>query len=292
MDARVGRIAARQRGNVTRAQVRALGIARSTIVRALRDGRWREPFARVYFVGAGELTPPSRAQAALLACPAGSVLSHRSAGALWGILDVWPEQPDVTVANRNVHAPRGTRLHRVRALPDTHVTTRLGLRVTTPERTLLDLAECLDARDLRRAAGQAEYRKLLNTARLRRTLTEARGRHGIRPLRDVVPGLAPAPTASHLEDRFHDLLRRAALPAPEVNARLGRYKPDFLWPEQRVVVETDGWAAHGGPIARERDAIRDADLQIAGYRIMRVSAHRLRTEPWAVIAQLAVLLAS
>jgi very-short-patch-repair endonuclease len=287
VDSEVLRIAATQRGNLTRGQARATGVSRDAIRRALDDGRWREPFAGVYFIGAGEIGPLAHAHAALLASPRDSALSHRTGGAVHRALDVWPAQPDVTSPDRNRRAPDGIVLHRVRELPPHHVTVRHGLRVTTPERTLLDLAEVLDEDALARALGEAKFRGVVDDRRLAAVMRECRGRRGLKLLRDVV-GDGAQPTASELEDRFLKLLRKAELPIPATNERLGRYRPDFLWPQQKVIVETDGWAGHRGRF--EADRARDADLLVMGYRIMRVTARRLRTAPYAVVARLGALL--
>lgn len=290
VDARIAAMAVRQRGNVTREQLR--GIDPRVPARRVQDGRWREPFDGVFFVGSGEISPVAYAHAALLASPRGSVLSHRTAGALHRALEAWPARPDVTSPDRNRKAPAGIELHRVRNLPDHHVMTRHRLRTTTPERTLVDLAEVLDEQELTRAIRQAEYRGVLSYARLQRTMKECHGRHGLRLLKAVVGDGAPQPTASAMEDRFLKLVKAAELPAPLVNRRKGNTKPDFRWPEQKLIVETDGWDGHGGRMARERDTVRDARHQIEGYRVMRLTWHRLTKKPYAVVAQLAVLLAS
>ena len=290
MDGEVRRLAQRQRGNVTRRQLRDLGVSRGTILRALHSGAWQEPVRDVFFTGSGEIPPLARAQAALLAATPGSALSHETAAALHRIIETWPLEPHITSPDRNRRAADGLVLHRVRTLPAGHVVTRAGLRVTTPERTLLDLAEVLDAQRLARAVGEAEYRRLLDHDRLGRTMADARGRHGLKPLRDLLGDHGPQPTASHLEDRFYALLKAAELPLPDVNRRVGRYRPDFLWPEQRVIVETDGWAAHGGRLRHEADRVRDAELLVAGYRVMRVTARRLTRQPYAVMARLGALL--
>jgi very-short-patch-repair endonuclease len=63
-----------------------------------------------------------------------------------------------------------------------------------------------------------------------------------------------------------------------------------VWPEARVIVETDGWAAHGRRATREKDLARDAALAAAGWRVIRLTWRRLAREPDAVAAQLAQLL--
>jgi very-short-patch-repair endonuclease len=93
-------------------------------------------------------------------------------------------------------------------------------------------------------------------------------------------------TRSELEERMLNLCHRFRLP-PEVNATVEGYEADFVWREQRLIVETDGWAAHGTRTAFERDRRRDADLLAAGWRVLRISYERLEREPEWVAARIA-----
>ena len=99
-----------------------------------------------------------------------------------------------------------------------------------------------------------------------------------------------APTRSELEGRFLKAVLRARLPRPEVNTRIHRHQVDFLWPEQRLVVELDGWRFHGHRLAFERDRVRDAELQLRGYTVVRFTWRRLRDEPAAMAGQIASFL--
>lgn len=98
-------------------------------------------------------------------------------------------------------------------------------------------------------------------------------------------------TRSEGEEAFLALIRRAGLPRPEVNARLGRWTVDFLWRDERVVVELDGHAYHSSRAARERDRRKDADLQQAGLLVIRISGRRLKHSPEEVLAQIVYALA-
>ncbi len=104
--------------------------------------------------------------------------------------------------------------------------------------------------------------------------------------------LAPdaAPTRSELERRFRRLVRDAGLPAPEVNVPHGATLPDFRWPGECVIVETDGWAAHQGRTAFERDRARDADRTGDGWAVLRFTAQQLDARPAWVVARLAATL--
>jgi uncharacterized protein DUF559 len=102
----------------------------------------------------------------------------------------------------------------------------------------------------------------------------------------------PPITRSELERRFLDLCRDAGLPPPAVNAWVIDKEVDMLWAAQRLVVELDSRTYHQTRAAFERDRLRDAALQLAGYRVLRVTHRRLHTEPAAVIAAIRALLSS
>jgi very-short-patch-repair endonuclease len=97
-------------------------------------------------------------------------------------------------------------------------------------------------------------------------------------------------TCSELEECFLVTCRKHRLPPPEVNVVIEGYEVDFVWRKQRLVVETDGHAAHGTRRAFERDRVRDLELTAARWRVVRVTHGRLMREADAVAKQLARLL--
>ena len=86
--------------------------------------------------------------------------------------------------------------------------------------------------------------------------------------------------------------RHHGLPVPAVNSEPVGFEVDFAWWEQRLVVETDGWAAHRSPGAFESDRVRDAVIVEAGWRVIRITRRRLAGDPGAVGALIARLLAA
>ncbi len=94
-----------------------------------------------------------------------------------------------------------------------------------------------------------------------------------------------------MEARLLPLLTHHALQIPETNGKLrigGKtFEVDFLWREQRVVVETDGAAFHANPMAQKRDSERNQLLAKAGYRVPRVGWEQLRDEPDRTLAEIA-----
>ena len=285
-DRSLAELARRQHGIVSRVQLAALGLSSTAIQGRVKRGRLHRVHRGVYAVGHTALTRNGRFMAAVLACGEGAALSHFSAAVLWGLVQARGQPIHVTVGKRRrcrgivVHdAPlEGERLR------------RYGIVVTTPARTIVDLADVVSRRrTLERAIDEAQYLGLDW-----RRAAPRQGRKGSGLLSSVLAGHEPGSTRtrSELEEIFLALCDSRGFPRPEVNLGIEGYECDFVWRDQRVVVETDGEAAHSTHGARQRDPVKDADLQIAGWRLLQVPSMRLFREPDAVADQLARLLAT
>lgn len=101
----------------------------------------------------------------------------------------------------------------------------------------------------------------------------------------------PAPvTRSGLERRFHSLCRDRGLPPPATNVAIAGLEVDAVWHPARLVVELDSRSYHDTSAAFERDRIRDATLQLAGYRVVRLTHRRLESDPEAAVQTVRLLL--
>jgi len=238
----------------------------------------------VYAPGGAPLTRLGRYMAALLACGPVAVLSHRSAACLWGMRAGGPLE--VTVAGQRGRKVEGIFVHRS-TLVEEDRTVESGIPVTTPGRTITDLADVLDRRALERAIDQAAYLQLDCAG-----VAVVPGRVGSGLLRRVLGEHRPGSTVtrSRLEDMFLGMCRRRGLPAPEVNVYVEGHLADFVWRRKRLVVETDGRQAHARRAAFERDRWRDAELVTAGWRVLRVTYRRLVREDDRVAEQVGSLL--
>lgn len=288
MDHRAAALAVRQHGVVSRAQLIALGLSDDAIRRRVRAGRLHRIHRGVYAVGHPRLTMQGRLLAAVVSYGDRAVASHRSAAVLWGLLPERGPRVDVTVPGGGGRSRRGAIIVHRSALPAEDVTVRHGIPVTTPVRTLVDLADVLPKRALERALDEAAYLRLdLGTLR------PVPGRRGAGQLRRVLARhkAGSTRTRSDLEELMLALCRRAGLPEPEVNQTIEGHLADFVWREARLIVETDGWAAHGTRAAFEWDRRRDAEHTAAGWRVVRITTRRLEEEPDAVAEQLRLLLA-
>jgi very-short-patch-repair endonuclease len=278
-DTAIVELARRQHGVVGRAQLRALGLGDDAIDWRVRKRRLHRVHRGVYVVGYPHLTRNERFMAAVLACGDEAALSHFSAAVLWGMLNS-DGKVHVTAPGERVRP--GLAVHRA-ALEAGEVTKRAGIPVTTPARTLIDLADVASRRTLERAFDEAEFLRLDCTG-----LAARHGRRGSGALSSVlaVHAAGSTRTRSELEEMFLALCDKHGLPRPEVNVHIEGYECDFVWREQRLIVETDGAAAHGTARAMRRDPTRDAELMIAGWRVWRVTYERLLREPDAVAEQL------
>jgi very-short-patch-repair endonuclease/predicted transcriptional regulator of viral defense system len=273
-DAVIARLAARQHGMVTRVQLLAAGLSAADIDYRVRIGRLVRIHNGVYAVGHLPPSPHARAMAAVLACGPGAVLSHRSAGALWSLGPWWSGQVDVTV--RAKRSRQGIRVHRSSTLTRADTTRHYGIPVTSPARTLLDLADVLDDKALARAVNEARLAHRTTQAELAALLTRSPGRATTR----LTPFLEQpgGPTRSTFEDAFLKFVKRHGLPTPEVNQVVAGHEVDSLWRDQRLVVELDSRTHHDTDDAFEVDRERDADLLNAGFSVARVTSRRLRRD--------------
>jgi very-short-patch-repair endonuclease len=270
-DGRVAKVAARQHGVATRKQLEEAGLGSKAITIRVRKGQLHRAHQGVYALGTFPASHRQRWMAAVLACGEGAVLSHGSAAALWGLLKPidGPVHVSVSITSGRM-SRRGIHLHRVPSLSPSssairggreggHCTRRHGIPVTTIQRTIDDLDGHVPPYLVRRARRQAELM-------------------GVR-----LEGVESRRQRSDLEEDFLALCARHGFPLPETNVKLGRWEVDFLWREQRVVVETDSFTYHRGSVAFENDHARDLDLRQRGYTVLRFTDKQVDDEPDRVV---------
>jgi very-short-patch-repair endonuclease len=224
--------------------------------------------------------------AAVLACGEGAVLSHHSAAALWELLKPIAGPIHVSIPTTSNRKPqRGIHFHRCPSLSPSRepspspsylhreggrgrrlTTYRHRIPVTTIQRTIDDLDGTVAPYLLRRAKRQAELK----------------GIH--------LEGSERRRQRSDLEEDFFAFVRHHHLPLPDTNVKLGRWEVDFLWREQRLIVEIDSFLYHRGLVAFQDDHARDLDLRQLGLTVLRYSELQLEEEPDRVVADVAAAL--
>jgi very-short-patch-repair endonuclease len=287
-DLSVARLAAGQQGMITTAQLLDAGLNKQAITRCVASGWLVRGYQGVYQLGVFP-GPFGAEAAALLACGPAAVISHRTAAGYWRLIA--REGPiDVSVPGSIGRKRDGIRPHRA-SLRDDEIVTRDGIRVTSPARTLLDLAASMPERQLDRLVEEAQVLGLVTRAELLQAVAAGARRPGVRKLAAIVGSPdEPAFTRSEAERRLVELVRQAGLARPRTNARIAGFEVDAVWPLDKLVVEVDGWSCHGSRQAFERDRRRDGRLLVAGYRVLRITWRQLTREPARVTAMLGAVL--
>jgi very-short-patch-repair endonuclease len=295
LDVAAAALAERQYGVVSRRQLLGLGFTANMIDRRLRTRRLLRLHRGVYALGHRRLQRGGHWMAAVLAAGDGALLSHRDAAALHGL-----RRPhdgiatDVTTTGRARRTP-ALAVHQAVALAAEDRATVDRIPVTSVARTLVDLAGVVGKQALAAALNEAERADVLDVGAIERVLERTRGRRGrghanlravLREHRDLGPTL----TRSELERAFLDLLEASDLPRPRTNVRRLGHEVDMCWPAARLIVELDGWQYHRTRAQFESDRARDAELEAAGWRVIRVTARQLKTRRATLVRNLRALL--
>jgi very-short-patch-repair endonuclease len=291
----------RQHGVIARRQLLMLGVGPNAISRRVSSGRLHVLWRGVYAAGRPTVTVRGWWMAAVLACGNRAVLSHASAGALWGMLVMNTGnqglKPRRSLVHISIPADRvcrrgGIRVHRRGALAACDLTRREGIPVTSPRQTLIDLATLLQPSQLEAAVNAADRLDLIDPELLRVAVQERSGMDGAGALRKVLDRRSFGLTDSELERRFLRLVVRSRLPAPKTQQIVEGFRVDFFWPESRLVVETDGLRYHRTPGQQAKDRRRDQVLVASGLTVLRFTHAQVVYEPQQVRTLLRAILIS
>jgi very-short-patch-repair endonuclease len=199
---------------------------------------------------------------------------------------------EVSVVGRRCGSRKGLRVHRIKAIDRREVRWREGLWVSSPARTVLDVAaigtkdELIDVID----AGLALRR--FTPRDLSVVLERHRPCRGSARLAEVMADESSMVISrSRAEKALFRLLRDAGLPLPETNVGFGRFEADYLWREQRVIVELDSATYHSGPGPFQNDREKDLFFRGLGYDVLRPTRRHVVYEGTRVLVLLAQALA-
>jgi very-short-patch-repair endonuclease len=266
-------LAGRQHGVVARWQLVAMGMTPRAINYRIERGRLHPVFKGVYAVGRPQVTRLGRWMAAVLACGEGAVLSHRSAAAHLGLGE---EGGQIEVSVPRDVRRADIRVHRRSAAFDG--TEHLGIPVTTPTQTLIDLAPSRPSSELVRMINEASKLELIDWDELA-AFTAASSARGAAALRRILDRQTLALTDSELERMFLPIAHAAGLDTPLTRRWLDGYRVDFYWPDLGLVVETDGLRYHRTPLTQARDARRDQVHLVAGRTPVRFTHAQVAYSP-------------
>jgi very-short-patch-repair endonuclease len=289
----VGALASGQHALVTYQQLVALGVGRGAIDHALACGRLVPIHRGVYALAHSALPPLAGELAAVFACGEAACLSHHSAAGVWGVRPRQTDKVEVTVVGRDAARGRaGIHVHRARALDPRDIRRYQNIPITSPARMMLDIAADLSERELELAVDEGIIRRLVTRHAIRVVLLRYPGRRGSARLAALTDeARSSSISRSEAEERMLALVRKGGLPAPELNARIGRWTVDFLWRREKLVVEIDGYRYHSSRARLERDHDKDIALRSSGLEVVRFTRAKLVREQPVVLVMVAQMLA-
>jgi hypothetical protein len=287
VDREIAKLAICQHGNISRAQLLRLGLGTDVITRRCRTGMLYRVHQGVYAVGRPPKTPLERAAATVLACGPGAALCCQSAFTLWGFDKHW--RFPLHVCSPAKRTRPGIVTHRFPSLAKKDVRTQLGIRVTSPARTILDHAPNLNRQQLRLAMAAARRSGSLKPAAIQDILDRNPTHPGHTPLLQAFKGYQP--TRSELENTFLDFCARYDFPTPTINHPNGRHELDATFPGHNVIIELDGWDFHQDRHSFESDRDRDATHLANGTPTIRITWERITETPAKEAARLTHILA-
>jgi len=288
LDAAIAELANAQHAVFGLDQLSELGLGPRGAQKRAVAGRFHRIHQTVYSLVPKELlTREGLYMAAVLACGPGAVLSYRSAAALHGLRPWGHTSIEVTVPRRSTRTHSGVVVHRSTTLTANHVTVVNNIPVTSIPRTLFDLAEVTDQRGLERAFDQADQVEGLDLHAIDDQIARNPTRRAAKKVRRVLTEhyIGSTPTENDFEEALLALTRSLGLPDPRPQFWIDpgdggpMIRADFAWPEERIVVETDGRKTHGTRQAFENDRRRDQRLTAAGWTVIRTTWRQLNQRP-------------
>ena len=291
----LARLASRQLGVVSGAQLDALGFTRAQVARRVAQGRLHRLFRHAYAVGHPRIVDRAHLLAALLSLGPDAFLSHRTAAAVWGLRAVNLRAIELTIPGTGGRHRSGLTVHRSACEPhDDDVRRRGELRLSSVPRMLVELAPIETPRELERLVTLAVRKRLLRPDARdgRQTVEAALARHhtrqGMKRLRAVLAAyLRTEDYTSYLELAFDRLLaQHPDLPKPQHNVHIDVWEIDRFWPDHNLVVELDGRPYHIAVADMERDRLKDIALQRLGLTPLRFTDARVEHDSPGVLRDL------
>jgi hypothetical protein len=300
VDAALAALANEQHGVFGLDQALEFGLTASAVQKRRSTGRLHRIHQGVYSLVPRELLKREGLyMAAVLACGPDAVLSHRSAAVLHELRDWGATKIEVTVPGRSARAHDGISVHRSTTLTPADVTVVDGIPVTTVARTLFDLAEVVTRRQLERSFDQAEIAEVFDLNAINDQLARNPTRPGAKAVKGVLTEhyIGKTPTWSENEELLLSITRPLGIPDPDTNQFIvlddggPAIRADFVWREQRVIVEADGRKWHLTKQRFEIDRVRDQRLAAAGWTVIRTTWRQMKYRPHELRPTLITLLA-
>ena len=296
-------LAAPHAGIVSRPELLGAGWSESQVARAVRSGALIRICQGVYRVAGASWSRRAAQHAAVLAAGDDAHLSRWTAAELHGIVEPRKGPVDVLLPHPRSStegADRLLRASRTRSLPEQDRDQRVGLPVTAPARTLLDLAATVPVSGLSELVAAALRARACSHDDLHEVLDRRRNARGRGRLREVLHLLGDDGAASRSDVEIAALhhLVAAGLPRPAAAFRVhddqGRFvaEVDLAYPQIRLAIEIDGFRWHSSPARKRADEQRQNRLVLTGWTVLRFSATEVRTHPERLVEVVRAALAS
>lgn len=293
VERRIARLAARQFGVISLGQLADCGMGYAAVRRRVCRGVLHPLHRGVFAVGHTRVVDHGRLVAALLAAGPSAFLSHRTAAGVWGLRALSVRSIELTVPAARIRPQKPLVVHRTRTVLDpADVATRNGLRVSSVHRLLIELAPREHPAELRRLVTQAVRRRVLAFDELEHAFERHARRPGVKALKAATRAYRPAPERkSGFEVAFDGWLEQHPdIPPPLRNVHIGPWEVDCYWPDHQLAVELDGRAYHIAAGDFEKDRVKDADLQLDGIRVIRITEQRFEHDRAAIARSLRTLM--
>ena len=281
--------ATRAHGNVTRAELLGAGVSSRMIDRRIEKGSLIPEYEGVYRVGH---CAPSREAAYMAATKAGgdgAFISGPPAGHALGLVKGKVPEPEL-ISKRQLKV-RGLHCTRAGKLAREDTMYWMGIPITSPPRTLVDLAAVMSAEALARACHEAGVRYGTKPRHVEAVLKRKPNAAGAAKLRAIIAGEQKV-TLSKLERRFLQRLKEAGLPLPQTNVVAGTRRVDCRWPDYRLTVELNSFTFHNSRVSWEGDYQREREARDRDDEFRRFTWTDVYEKPDYMLRQLANLLSS
>ena len=270
----------RHDGVLTTEDARDAGLSKHAVNRRVRTGEWRQCARGVYFVDDRPFTDAARVRVAVWAYGANAVASGLAAAWWHGLTRFAPSVVEVTMPRNGSGRKRaGSRLRR-RDLAAADVVERRGLRLTALPLTVVEAA-------VRKRGGvmllDSALQRDVDLREVWRAHVRNKGRYGS-PLARILLQAASDGARSRAERLLLTHLRDAGLTGWKTNYPVGGYKVDVAFPKAKVAIEVDGFAFHSSSEDFHRDRVRQNDITLAGWQVLRFTWLDLTEYPDRVIA--------
>ncbi|WP_396898847.1 DUF559 domain-containing protein [Mycolicibacterium sp.] len=275
-------------GVITLAQAKQAGLGQDAVNRRVRSGRWLRCSRGVYFADDRPFTDAARVRAAVWSLGPHATASGLAAAWWHGVTTYSPDPVEVTVPRAGHHPHRpGIRMRR-RDLWPTDIVERRGLRVTSLPLTVVEAA-------VRRGGGA----KLMDSALQRhvelrdlwRVHIRNKGRYGSPAARILLQAAADG-ARSAAERLLVKLLKEARITGWKANHPVGRYVVDVAFPHSTLAIETDGWAFHHDQEDFQKDRVKQNEIALLGWQVLRFTWLDLTEYPQRVITEIRFALSS